>query len=173
MLDNHSPEQLKRLNDRVIQGKERLRTDMRLKTLDVYQQISVSKPGLKKIEGNMGKMILETGVGFDIDRPLTEEEFQGELEYCMYDVDMVIEIWKLRQESYFLPKKALLERYGNKQAYRWNTTTISANMLLEKPLIPWSSIRVDEDILNLVPLEVKEMWLQINNIGKKIETMVS
>lgn len=170
MLNCNTPEQLKHLNDRIILNGEKCKTDMRLNTLDVYQQISVSKPGLKKIEGNMGKMILETSVGFDIDRPLTESEYQAELKYCMYDVDMVIEIWKLRQDSYFLPKKALLERYGNNRAVNWNTTTISANLLLDKPMAQWSSLRVDEDILNLVPLEVKEMWLQANNIGAAIKT---
>ena len=169
MINCHTPEQLKHLNDRVIKG-ERVKTDMRLKTLDVFQQISVSKPGLKKIEGNMGKMILETSVGFDIDRPLTEEEYQAELKYCKYDVDMTIEIWKLRQDSYFKPKKALLERYGNLRAVNWNTTTISANMLLDKPMAQWSSLRVDEDILNLVPLEVKDMWLQVNDIGATLKT---
>jgi hypothetical protein len=49
---------------------------------------------------------------------------------------------------------------GKPEAIKWNTTTISANLLLKKPLPKWSGIRVSEEMLDLVPPEVKELWLE-------------
>lgn len=165
MLRGFTPEQLKKTNDKIINEDYKGFIDSRLRTLDVFQQISVSRSGLKKIEGNMGKMILESSVSFDIDRPLSDSEYQEVFEYCCYDVDMVIEIWKLRKKSYFEPKLTLLKRYGNPRAAKWNTTTISANMLINKPLPKWSGHRVPEDMMELVPPDVKDMWNSINAIG--------
>src|SRR5699024_7028163 len=71
MLNLKTPEQLKHLNDRIISGEKIRIKNYRFNSLDVWQQIDVSMPSLKKIEGNMGKMILESSVSFDIDRPLT------------------------------------------------------------------------------------------------------
>ena len=108
----------------------------------------------------MGRMILESSVPFSLDRELTEEEFHQVLEYCSYDVDMVVEIFKMRMKSYFKPKFSLIEMYGDEKAIRWNTTTISGNLLLKKKLQKWSNIRVEEKFLELVPPEVKEIWLE-------------
>jgi hypothetical protein len=127
--------------------------------LDCHQQADVSRPSLKKIEGNMGRMILESSVPFTIDRPLTPEEYEDVLQYCMYDVDTTIDIYKKRLKSYFKPKLSLVEMLGKEDAIKWNTTTISANLLLKKPLPKWSGIRVPEWMLDLVPPEVKEFWL--------------
>lgn len=164
MIQLRTPEQIKTLNDNIINNPNFKKTiDNSILSLDVFQQISVAKSGLKKIEGNMGKMILESSVDFNIPRPLTDREFQEAFEYCCYDVDMVIEIWKQRKKSYFEPKMKLLERLGNDRAYKWNTTTISANLLLKKPLVKWATIRVDEELLDIVPPDVKDMWLQVNS----------
>ena len=72
MMKNWNNTQLKEFNDRIIKGENKDKTiDSAIDSLDCFQQIDVAKPGLKKIEGNMGKMILESNVSFDIDRPLT------------------------------------------------------------------------------------------------------
>ncbi len=168
MLRNPKQEALKRLNDDIISGKRTtIKVDSKLTSLDVFQQISVSKPSLKKIEGNMGKMILESSIPFDVDHKLTDEEYREALDYCSYDVDMVIEIFKMRKHSYFDPKMALVNRMGNTSAYKWNTTTLSANMLTDKKTTQWSSIRVPEDMMEIVPPDVKDLWLQINEISGK------
>lgn len=170
MINQWNNHQLKALNDKIIQGKEFKNIHPDIESLDCFQQIAVSQPGLKKVEGNMGRMILESAISFDIDRPLTEEEFNETFKYCSYDVDMTIEIYKLREHNYFKPKEILLERLGKPYAKKWNTTTISANLLIDKPLVKWSAIRVEEDLLDLVPIEVKNMWLEANSIGSEIET---
>jgi len=46
----------------------------------------VSMPSLKKIEGNLGKSIVESKVDFNIDRKLTPEENLETIKYCEYDV---------------------------------------------------------------------------------------
>jgi hypothetical protein len=161
MLDLKTPEQIKWLNDRIISGEDvRFTGKQKFKSLDCFQQIDVSMPSLKKIQGNFGRMILESSVPFTIDRPLTNDEFDSSLHYCISDVDTTIDIYKERVKSYFKPKISLVDMLGKEAAMKWNTTTISANLLLEKPLPKWAYIRIDEWMLNLVPPEVKELWLE-------------
>ena len=160
MLDLKTVEQIKTLNDAIINGEDvRFVGKPKFQSLDCHQQADVSRPSLKKIEGNMGLMILESSVPFSIDRPLTPEEYDDVLNYCMYDVDTTIDIYKKRLKSYFKPKLSLVEMLGREDAIKWNTTTISANLLLKKPLPKWSGIRVPEWMMDLVPPEVKEFWL--------------
>lgn len=161
MLSGDSPEQLKRLNDRII-GRQNFVKYIHpsIDSIDVFQQIDVSMPSLKKIEGNMGKMILESSVDFTIDRPLTHAERDEVLEYCSYDIDTTIDVYKLREGNYFRSKGHLIEMLQNPRAERWNTTTISANLLLDKPLPKWASIRVPEEMMDIVPPHVRDMWIQ-------------
>ena len=159
MLNRWTPFQLKKLNDRIISGENIEKIVLKNKTFDCYQQIDVSNPSLKYIEGNMGKMILESDISFDIDRKLTEEEFKEVFRYCSYDVDTTIDIYKMRENNYFKTKNMLVDKLGNDKAYKWNTTTISANFLIDKPLVKWSSIRGVEGKLHLVPREVRDIWL--------------
>ena len=101
-------------------------------SLDTMQQIDVSRPSLKQIEGNMGRNIKETDVRFDIERPLTDEERALTEYYCGYDVKNTIEVYKLRKSSYFEIKEALIKMLpeeSQKNAMKWNTTTISAAIL--------------------------------------------
>jgi hypothetical protein len=169
MLGLKTPKQIKELNDRIIGGDDvSFIGKPRFDSLDCFQQIDVSFPSLKKVEGNMGRMILESSVPFTIKRALTEDEFHEVLEYCSYDVDTTIDVYKKRVNSYFKPKSSLVEMLGRNDATKWNTTTISANLLLKKPLPKWSDIRVPEDMLQMVPPEVKEFWFkEIKNAKPK------
>ena len=176
MLQLKTVKQIKELNDKIINGENvSFLKKPGFKSLDVFQQL-FAKPSLKKIEGNMGKMILESNVSFSIDRPLTANEFEDVLHYCMYDVDTTIDVFKKRVKSYFQPKFSLIEMLGKEEAIKWNTTTISANLLLKKPLPKWSTIRVKEELMELVPAEVRELWLEkksgsvtIENFGNEIQ----
>jgi hypothetical protein len=162
MIENKPPALIKELNDQIIEGKnvKVYINKYNIKSLDVNQQIDVSRPSLKKIEGNMGRMILESSVPFDLDRALTEEELEQVIFYCGYDVDTTIDIYKEREKSYFQPKQSLFEMLGKPAAERWNTTTMSANLLLEKPLPKWASVRIPPEFWLLVPAEVREMWIE-------------
>ena len=161
MLELKTPEQIKWLNDKIIAGDEvKFVNKRKFSSLDCFQQLDVSRPSLKKIQGNFGRMILESSVSFDIDRSLSPDEFDDVLQYCMYDVDTTIAIYKERIKSYFQPKISIVDMLGKEDAMKWNTTTISANLLLEKPLTKWASIRIDEWMMQIVPSEVRELWLE-------------
>lgn len=135
--------------------------DPRIRSIDTMQQISVSHPSLKQIEGNMGKSIVETSVRFDIDRALTDEERKETEKYCEYDVLSTIEVYKLRKKSYFDTKESLLQmlpdRTGKEQ--RWNTTTLSTNILIgRKKLSYWTSHRVPDKYWRHVPGIPSDVW---------------
>lgn len=169
MIDQKPQKQIKRLNDRIISG-ERVKTyNLPFDSLDCFQQIDVSMPSLKKIEGNLGKMILESAIPFDLDRSLTENEVQETIDYCTYDVAMTVDVYKMRIDSYFKPKEYLVSMMDEDlqdKSKNWNTTTISANLLLDNPLTKWAWIKVPEDLLSLVPEDVSEMW-RTKSKGKK------
>ena len=132
MSDGKTQEQIKQINDNIISGDFVNYPRIKNKTYDCFQQIDVSNPSLKKIEGNVGKMILETDIGFDIDRELTEEELVQEMNYCAYDVENTIDVYKERKDNYFDIKDDLVDMLGNEKAAKWNTTTISSNILLDE-----------------------------------------
>jgi hypothetical protein len=172
MMNGSSQERIKKLNDAIIGGAKQY-PQKGFQSLDCFQQIDVGFPSLKKIEGNMGRMILESSIPFDHPHPLTDEEFQECFEYCSYDVDMTVDIYKMRINSYFQPKASLVEMVGTGQ--RWNTTTLSANALLgDITLVKWSDIRLnaedikDQSMLDLVPVEVKELWLNSKDDKGKV-----
>lgn len=171
MLNGWDAQQLKALNDDIIHNRTKRYFKGKFKSIDTFQQIDVGMPSLKKIEGNMGKMILESSIPFDVDHELSEEEFQEAYDYCCYDVDTTIEVYKMRVPSYFEPKQSLVDMVGKGE--RWNTTTLSANALLgDITLQKWSDIRLNSDdfkdlsMLELVPSEVVDMWNSGNDKGK-------
>lgn len=166
MMNGWSNRQLKKLNDDIIGGRDKvISVSPDIESIDCFQQISVSRPGLKKIEANMGKSIIESVIPFDIDRPLTGEELAEVVEYCKYDVETTIDVYKERERSYFKPKQMLVDMLGNENAGRWNTTTISANLLMPRPLPKWSTMRLPEGMMDIVPPDVRDMWEQVNEIG--------
>lgn len=168
MMSGWSPEQVKELNDKIIGGNENAGKDTKLKdTYDCFQQIDPARPSLKKIEGNLGRMILESDVPFDLPRALTDEEIKDVIFYCTYDVKTTVDVFKMRHDNYFKAKKHLIELVNDKprNIEDWNTTTISANVLLDKPLPKWSTIRLgrydnsgEYELMKYVPEEVRELW---------------
>ena len=165
MLNYYTPKQLKEVNDLIIYGKDRrpnFYINNKIESLDCFQQLSVSFSGLKKVEANMGKSIIESSVDFNIDRKLTEEEVEDTFKYCEYDVDMTIEIFKLREKSYFNTKSYLAGMLNKWNSYRWNTTTISANLVMQKVLPKWATIRVPEEVFEIAPEEAQELWAEYN-----------
>ncbi|WDF81849.1 hypothetical protein PQ472_07905 [Lacticaseibacillus pabuli] len=170
MLEGWNPEQIKALNDTIINSRDTTvgRETMLQGTYDCFQQIDVSRPGLKKIEANLGRMILESTVPFDINRKLTPEELEEVFYYCSYDVWNTVQVFKMRRDDYFEAKNELIGMMKRpaKKANDWNTTTISTGIILDKPLTRWSTPRVgalDADgnyqMLEAVPPEVKDLWM--------------
>lgn len=134
-------------------------------TLDCFQQIDVSRPSLKKIEGNMGSSIVESEVSFNIDRKLTPSENLETVKYCEYDTLQTLTIWNMRGE-YFKSKMEILEMVEPKdlarKAYKWNTTSIVGHILRPKYRAP-SRRLVSDEMLSHVPYEVQDMWRQLDS----------
>ena len=160
---------VKASNDRIIAGEGFSgKISPLIHSLDTMQQIDVSRPSLKQIEGNMGRSILESEIDFQIDRPLTDEERAVTVKYCAYDVESTIEVFKLRRKSYFRTKDsllALLPEEKREKAVRWNTTTISAMILTGGKETRWWEQTMVEKLLGDrwrkvpgIPEEVWDMW---------------
>ena len=167
MCLNLPQEIIKQWNDNLIEGGSEVGIEpiKICKTLDCFQQIDVSRPGLKKVEGNMGLSIVESKVDFNIDRALTPSENLETLKYCEYDVLQTIEIFKMRK-NYFDSKAQIIEmmdsEYLKEKAYRWNTTSI-VGQILKPSRKPPARRYVNDKMLDLVPYEVQEMWRQLDN----------
>jgi len=167
MSKDLSQEIIKQWNDSIINntskvGMQKIKSCI---TLDVFQQIDVSMPSLKKIEGNLGKSIVESKVDFNIDRKLTPEENLETIKYCEYDVLQTIEIYKMRSE-YFETKNTIVKMIENRhlhdKAYKWNTTSVIGQILAPKKSVKKNSRFVDDEMLELVPVDVKNMWLELD-----------
>ena len=166
MSMNMDQEIIKTWNDSIIQGL----SDVNMKkintcrTYDAFQQIDVSRPGLKKVEGNMGRSIVESSVDFNLDRPLSPAENLETLRYCEYDVLQTIEIYKMRHE-YFSSKEKIIdmmdEEHLRDRAYKWNTTSIVGQILKPRRKTP-SRRLVSDEFLDMVPYDVQEMWRQLD-----------
>lgn len=56
--------------------------------------------GLKTLEGFMGSNIKESSVPFDLDRPLTKEEIEETVKYCIHDVQETIKVFDAKTEEF-------------------------------------------------------------------------
>lgn len=157
---------IKAWNDSIIGGKSliNMKKIECCQTLDAFQQIDISRPGLKKIEGNMGESIIESSVDFTIDRPLTPQENLEVLQYCEYDVLQTLRIYQMRS-NYYESKNGIISMLQNpsleEKAIKWNTTSIVGQLLKPKYKAPARRL-VDDDLLELVPIEVADMWRQLD-----------
>ena len=138
--------------------------DLTYKSLDCFQQIDVSRPSLKKVEGNMGVSIVESSVPFDIDRELTPDENLETLKYCEYDVLNTVKIFKMRKD-YYESKEAVINMldndYARENAHKWNTTSIIASLLKPKKKAPAYRVLPSEETLSYVNEDVQKMWSEL------------
>lgn len=102
ICEGFSPEELKKVNDWLIetdgQGWEcpYLRgVFYRFNNVDIRDDVQKGL-SLKAIEGHLGMSIEECSVPFDIDRPLTHEELQEVIKYCIHDVDAAEQLTDVR-----------------------------------------------------------------------------
>ena len=138
--------------------------DLPYKSLDCFQQIDVSRPSLKKVEGNMGVSIVESSVPFDIDRELTPDENLETLKYCEYDVLNTVKIFKMRKD-YYESKDAVINmlenEYAKENAHKWNTTSIIASLLKPRKKAPAYKVLPSKETLSYVNTDVQKMWSEL------------
>jgi len=161
-----------------------LSIDKDINSLDTMQQISVTFPSLKVIEGNMGKSIVESPIDFRTDRMLSTLDREEVEKYCEYDVESTIDIYKLREKSYFETKESLIQMLPEELqegAKRWNTTTISAQILTggrnvkqwHKHKVPaeyWRNVPgIPDDVWNMWEDALKEDNLSRKGVSKRVD----
>jgi len=158
IMDGYGYLKIKDFNDLIIHDGYKVKVSPKIDSLDCFQQISVSKPSLKKVENNLGQSIIESSIDFNIDRKLTPDELEDTIKYCSYDVDTTIDVYKMRIIDYFTPKKAIQNMLGGN--IRWNTTTITGNYFQSnnKLFLPI----IDEDINKLLN---HDLQLHFNNVS--------
>lgn len=178
MMEEDDPAKVKELNDRIIYSNSpgNATVNPLINSLDAMQQISISRPSLKLIEGNLNMSIVESSVSFLQKEPLTPEQKKETVFYCCHDVEGTIEVFKLRESSYFDVKYSLIDMLPEdqrKKAIRWNTTTISANLLTTgKSTVQWSGTRGSDELwrtVDAIPEEAWRMWenLTLSNVNDK------
>ena len=161
---------IKALNDMIISGRSISgfnRVDQL--SLDCYQQIDVSRPSLKYVEGNMGKSIIESSVDFTIERELTPDENLQTIKYCEYDVSQTIDIFKMRRDYFNFKQMVVLMLSENIQdkAIYWNTTSITGQVFKWRKGTQPSNYALNPNYLyDLVPHEVAEFWSEVENVLK-------
>ena len=97
-----SPEDVKQVNDWIIAGGQGWqcplldRVFFRFNNVDIMDDMQIGL-SLKAIEGHQqGMSIEETEVDFNLDRPLTREELELTIKYCIHDVDATEELTRIR-----------------------------------------------------------------------------
>lgn len=79
-------------------------------TYDIRDDLPITL-SLKEIEGNMGLNIMESPVPFDLDRPLTVDEWVETVKYCKWDVDATDKL-RLKRQAYLESKVYVGELAG-------------------------------------------------------------
>ena len=112
-LAGMNPQELKKVNDYIIGGGNGWDIDvgyMKLPTMwDFFNEINPRK-SLKEIEGNLRLNITESKVSFNIDRPLTQEEYEDLLYYCECDVDALFPLFDKLKNDY--KSKFIISKLG-------------------------------------------------------------
>ena len=97
-----SPEEVKQVNDWIIGGNQGWECPLLkgvrfwFNNIDIKDDMQMGL-SLKAIEGHLGLNICESEVDFSLDRPLTYEELESTVTYCMNDVDATEKIIDLRK----------------------------------------------------------------------------
>jgi hypothetical protein len=97
-----TPEEVKQVNDYIIAGGQSWQCPLlqgiyhRFNNVDIMDDMQMGL-SLKAIEGHLGMSIEETEVDFSLDRPLTKEELELTIEYCMHDVDATEKVTEIRK----------------------------------------------------------------------------
>jgi hypothetical protein len=108
-----SPEEVKQVNDWIIGGGQGWQCPLlngvyyRFNNVDVMDDMQMGL-SLKAIEGHLGLSIEETEVDFNLDRPLTKEELDLTVKYCIHDVDCTEHLTDIRRN--YLANKIYLGR---------------------------------------------------------------
>lgn len=137
ICNGFSPEELKQVNDWLIhtdgQGWECPYLNgifYRFNNVDIRDDMQKGL-SLKAIEGHLYMSVEECDVPFDIDRPLTPEEVQKVIKYCIHDVDAADKITDVRFD-YLRTKRNLGHRAGVDEVKALSSTNAKLTAMMLK-----------------------------------------
>lgn len=157
--------------------------DLMCYSIDVFQDISGS---LKYHQAVLGMDIKETGVGFDIDRHLTQDEFNGEVKYCMSDVSSTVTLFKFRMKggaTSITNKLNLIKDYNLPHWYTRKTDNEIVAEILDGQPISWEKAYdelfdidtlesvVEKHLHNIPPVIIDMYRYYHNDYRKKVQTV--
>lgn len=116
---------------------------------DVY--LGLVDHGLKTLEAFMGIDIEESGVSFNIDRSLTDEELKLTIKYCQHDVFSTYEVFKIRREI-FESYIGLLKEYNLSLEYLNKTRAQLSAKVINAKRRPYSNDEFDITIVDTLIL---------------------
>lgn len=112
-LAGYTPEELKEVNDYIINGGKGWEIDCGYVELpvmwDLFNEI-VPRKSLKELEGNLRLNITETTVPFDLPTKWTKEQYEEVLYYCTCDVEALFPIFEMLINKY--KSKYIISRLG-------------------------------------------------------------
>lgn len=142
--------------------------DLMCKSLDLFTDM---KGSMKYNQAVLGYNIKESGVGFDIDRKLTEDEYFGEVLYCLNDTETELDFFKFRMKGGATSIQNKLQLIKDYQLPHWFTrksdNEITAHILQGVPAV-WETAY--DDLFNLPTIEEIEKK-HLKKIDKKIVKM--
>ena len=135
----------------------------KLPTLDTKQELD-PRLSLKVIEANLGMNIAETPISFNLDRALTDDEFDEVVKYCRHDVETTKKIFMLRKD-YFESKFDICSEFKlDKLDIRQTRASLASKVLkCSKDRLP-AGVLENKDRLNITIVDE----LRTENIPNEI-----
>ena len=145
-------------------------TARKLPSLDTKQELPPSL-SLKEIEANLGMNIVETPISFNLDRALTDDEFDEVVKYCIHDVETTKKLFMLRKD-YFESKFDICKEFKlDKLDVRKTRASLASKVLkCDKSRLP-EGVLENKDRLNIKfadELRVENIPNEILNFYKNI-----
>lgn len=142
----------------------------KLPTLDTKQELD-PRLSLKEIEANLGMNIVETPISFNLDRALTDDEFDEVVKYCIHDVETTKKLFMLRKD-YFESKFDICKEFKlDKLDVRKTRASLASKVLkCDKSRLP-EGVLENKDRLNIKfadELRVENIPNEILNFYKNI-----
>lgn len=142
----------------------------KLPTLDTKQELD-PRLSLKVIEANLGMNIVETPISFNLDRALTDDEFDEVVKYCRHDVETTKKIFMLRKD-YFESKFDICSEFKlDRLDVRQTRASLASKVLkCSKDRLP-AGVLENKDRLNIKfadELRVENIPNEILNFYKSI-----